>query len=152
MQMKKLLTPQCTLAGVSGVSKKRLLETIADFASTLFPETDSEDIFDALIERERLGSTGVGEGVAIPHCRLKKCDDAIGILMQLTDPIDFDSIDGAPVDLVFTLLVPEAAVNSHLESLQVIATNFYQQEYRDALRSSTNDMELYAAATEDRDE
>ncbi len=149
MRINKLLTPECTLAGVSGVSKKRLFETIADFASTLFPETDSEDIFDCLIERERLGSTGVGEGVAIPHCRLEKCDAAIGILMQLSEPIDFDAIDSVPVDLVFTLLVPEAAVNSHLESLQVIATNFNKPEYREALRNAQTDMELYVAATEE---
>ena len=150
MRIAQFLTPGRTLIGVPGGSKKRLFETIAEFAANLHPETDAEDIFDGLIDRERLGSTGVGEGVAIPHCRLENCSEIIGILMRLDDPIDFDSIDNLPVDLVFTLLVPAEATNDHLLALQLIAEIFSQQDRRDQLRAATSDNELYLAATENQ--
>ena len=148
MQLTNLLTPRSTLVDVPGISKKRLLESIAEFVADLFPENDPEDIFDGLIERERLGSTGIGEGVAIPHCRIESCQEIIGVLMRLQDPIDFDAIDKAPVDLVFTLLVPTTAVDTHLQALQTIATNFNEASYRDKLRAASSDFELYEAAVD----
>lgn len=146
MLIEQLITPERTLSGVPGGSKKRLLETISDFVSQLHPETDSEDIFDALIERERLGSTGIGDGVAIPHCRLKNCDKAIGILFRLDQPIDFDAIDKQPVDLIFALIVPDDAVDEHLKALQTIAEHFSQPGYRQHLRQAETDEALYLAA------
>ncbi len=146
MLIEELITPERTLSGVPGGSKKRLLETISEFVTQLHPETDAEDIFDALIERERLGSTGIGEGVAIPHCRLKICDEAIGILFTLKEPIDFDAVDSKPVDLVFALLVPEDAVNEHLKALQIIAERLKDPAYKYHLRQAKTDEELYRAA------
>lgn len=147
MQIAQFLTPDCTVAGVPGVSKKRLFETISDFASKIHPETDAEDIFDALIARERLGSTGIGDGVAIPHCRLDSCEKITGILFSLNEPIDFDAIDGNPVDLVFTLLVPQETAEDHLLALQAIAEYFNQSENRALLRQIHTDDTLYHAVT-----
>lgn len=147
MQIAQFLSPEYTLAGVKGGSKKRLLETISEFVSNQKPALDAEIIFDSLIERERLGSTGLGEGVALPHCRLNACNDIIGLLMQLEKPIDFDAVDSQPVDLVFALLVPEQAVDEHLLALQAIAEKFSDQEYRLALRQAEDNEQLYTAAT-----
>jgi len=103
-------------------------------------------VFDRLLERERLGSTGLGEGIAIPHCRLKHCPQAIGVLFSLSEQIDYDSIDKKPVDLVFALLVPEEATDEHLQILSRLAGNFSQPEYRERLRQAQSGTELYQQA------
>lgn len=149
MQLIKFLSPECTFAGVDGGSKKRLFETISRRVSGLYPEIDSETTYDALLARERLGSTGLGEGIALPHCRLENCHQIIGMLMQLEEPIDFDAIDGQPVDLVFVLLVPQEAVDEHLQALKSIAELCGQPQYRQSLRGADNNQELFAAATVD---
>jgi PTS system nitrogen regulatory IIA component len=95
-----------------------------------------QDVFEALIAREKLGSTGFGNGIAIPHCRLKGCEAPISALLHLDAPIDFDAIDGAPVDLLFVLLVPEAATDAHLELLRQIASMLDRKEVREKLRSA----------------
>ena len=147
MHIEQFLSPECTLAGVPGGSKKRLFETIAKFVSSKYPNIDRESTYDCLLERERLGSTGLGEGVALPHCRIVNCEQIIGVLLQLAEPIDFDAIDGQPVDLVFVLLVPQDAVNEHLLALQAIAEKFGQEIFRASLRRAQNNGQLYLAAT-----
>lgn len=147
MKIERLLSPDCTLAGVPGDSKKRILELIARTLAEVHPVLDEEDTFDRLIERERLGSTGVGDGVAIPHCRLPNCCDTVGVLLQLENPINFDAIDGKPVDLIFALVVPEEAANTHLEALQAVAENFSQASYRERLRNAENNQALFEQAT-----
>ncbi|MCP5215883.1 MAG: PTS IIA-like nitrogen regulatory protein PtsN [Pseudomonadales bacterium] len=147
MHIEQFLSPECTLAGVQGGSKKRLFETIAKLVSSQHPEIDTEATYDSLLERERLGSTGLGDGVALPHCRIVNCKQIIGFLLQLTESIDFDAIDGQPVDLVFVLLVPQEAVGEHLLALQAIAEKFGQQEFRSSLRQAQNNEQLYLAAT-----
>ena len=106
-----ILAPELTLCKVPASSKKRVLEFIAErihFQDEILSDTQ---IFNNLVSRERLGSTGIGEGIAIPHCRLEGLDRVIGVLMTLEEPVDFDAIDNQPVDLVFALIVPkEAAV------------------------------------------
>ncbi len=147
MQLNQFISPECTFAGVDGGSKKRLFETISRRITSAYPDIDSEATYDALLERERLGSTGLGEGIALPHCRLENCHHIIGMLMQLKQPIDFDSIDGQPVDLVFVLLVPQEAVDEHLQALKAIAERCGNQDYRASLRSAHSDDDLYVAAT-----
>ena len=93
MKIEDLLSPECTLAAIPGDSKKRVLELIARTLHQAHPILDEEEIFDRLIERERLGSTGIGDGVAIPHCRLANCCDTVGVLLQLNEAINFDAID-----------------------------------------------------------
>ena len=105
MQIDHILTPERTFAGVQGGSKKRVLELIGKLVAQ-HTNLDPDAIYENLIARERLGSTGFGNGIAIPHCRLEDCHQAIGALLQLDGKIDFDALDGQPVDLIFVLLVP----------------------------------------------
>ena len=101
-------------------SKKHLLQQIAEKAAILTGRS-AQEIFDTLSERERLGSTGAGSGIAIPHGKLPKLGRVVGLFARLERPVDFDSIDGQPVDLVFTLLAPEGAGADHLKALSRIA-------------------------------
>lgn len=146
MNIEHLLSPECTLVAVPGDSKKRVLELIARTLTQAHPILDEEEIFDSLMERERLGSTGIGEGVGIPHCRLHNCCDTVGVLIQLKDAIDFDAIDNQPVDLLFALVVPEEAADTHLQALQAVAESFSQSDYRDSLRTAGSRDELFQAA------
>lgn len=148
MNIKRLLSPDCTIAGAPGDSKKRVLELIARTLNQVHPILDEEEVFDRLLERERLGSTGIGEGVAIPHCRLAHCCDTVGVLIQLSPPIDFDAIDNQPVDLIFALVVPEESADAHLQALQAVAENFSQASYRQRLRTAPDRESLYQAAIE----
>lgn len=141
-----ILTPERTLIDVQVTSKKKLLEFLAGFIAEQLGEASPDDIFDRLLGRERLGSTGIGEGIAIPHCRLRECEEAIGILMRLEEPVDFDAIDRKPVDLVFALLVPEEATEQHLQILAMLARNFSEADYREALRNAPDASRLYQRA------
>jgi len=115
IRLESILTPGRSLVNVPGGSKKKALEQIANLIAREVPALEMQDVFEALIAREKLGSTGFGNGIAIPHCRLKGCVSPISALMHLDAPIDFDAIDGAPVDLLFVLLVPQAATDAHLD-------------------------------------
>ena len=143
MQVHELLTPSSTLAGLEGCSKKRTLEKVSHFFSELSPELDQTSVFNGLHNREKLGSTGIGDGIAIPHCRLSSCDGAKGILIKLESPIDFDAIDRQPVDLIFALIVPEDATSEHLATLAAIAELFSKDEVREALRQAQDNQSLY---------
>jgi PTS system nitrogen regulatory IIA component len=131
-----------------GNSKKRVLENASELIAEGVDTLDAEEIFSNLINRERLGSTGIGEGVAIPHCRLENCTETIGALISLPEPIDFDSIDGAPVDLLFVLLVPAEATEAHLQTLASLAERFSQAKFRQRLRQARSADELYRAAVD----
>ncbi|MEZ5525205.1 MAG: PTS IIA-like nitrogen regulatory protein PtsN [Pseudomonadales bacterium] len=146
MNIERMLSPECTIAGAPGDSKKRVLELLAETLHKVHPVLDEEEVFDRLLERERLGSTGIGEGVAIPHCRLPRCCDTVGVLIQLDTPIDFEAIDNQPVDLIFALVVPEEATDEHLKALQAVAESFSQASYRERLRAATDQQSLYQAA------
>lgn len=148
MRVNDILTPERTYVDIHGVSKKRLLNQIAQLAHEACPELTEQQIFEALVARERLGSTGVGEGIAIPHCRLSTCHQPVGMLMKLDDPIDFDSADGKPVDLVFVLLVPEDNPDRHLQTLSHLAALFNEEKFRKELRQPTEAEQLYRQAVE----
>ena len=143
IRLETILTPGRSLVNVPGGSKKKALEQIANLISSQVPELEMQDVFEALIAREKLGSTGFGNGIAIPHCRLKGCTSPISALMHLDAPIDFDAIDGAPVDLLFVLLVPQAATDAHLELLRQIASMLDRREVRDRLRNAGSNQDLY---------
>ncbi len=132
--------------GAQCTSKKRLIEHVSTFLADQFEDTQADDIFEKLIAREKLGSTGIGEGIAIPHSRLAQCEDTLGALFLLETPIDFDSVDRKPVDLVFVLLVPEEATEQHLQTLSMLAEKFNQPDFRDALRSASDTNTLYDTA------
>lgn len=140
-----ILDRPCTRAGVEANSRKRLLE----YASDLLAEQhglDARTLFDELMNRERLGSTGLGEGVAIPHCRLP-CERIHAACLTLEAPVDFEALDGEPVDLVFVLLVPPDENTAHLELLAELARLFGSADNRASLRTTRTDDELYERLT-----
>ncbi len=148
MPILSLLTPERVLQNIEGGSKKRIIELVSKIIAESDEELTAEAIFSGLIGRERLGSTGIGEGVAIPHCRLAGVNTAIGALISLSEPIDFDAIDNRPVDLLFFLLVPEEACDDHLSTLGKLAEVFSQEELRSKLRDTHSKEQLYEVASQ----
>jgi nitrogen PTS system EIIA component len=146
----QLLTPERTACQVPGLSKKRLFETVARIISEDQLSLPYELVFDQLLAREKLGSTGLGNGIAIPHCRVGNCTQPMGCLITLSEPIDFDAPDNQPVDLVFALLVPDGAHQQHLDTLAGIARLFSQGDFCAQLRSASSTAQLFQAATSDR--
>lgn len=145
IRIEDILTPEHALLDVPVSSKKKLLEYLASFIANL-TDSSATDIFERLLSRERLGSTGIGEGIAIPHCRLPGCSQPIGLLLKLDEAIDFDAMDHRPVDLVFALVVPEEANSQHLQVLATLARNFSEPDFRDALRNAPDATQLYQRA------
>lgn len=117
-------------------SKKRLLEALGEMLATSIPSLTPAAVFERLLERERLGSTGLGHGIALPHARMREVKQAVGAFAQLENGVDFDAIDDQPVDLAFALLVPEEATESHLQLLSQLAEMFSNAELRDSLREA----------------
>jgi len=150
IRLETILTPGRSLVNVPGGSKKRALEQIANLIGREVPELDTQAVYEALIAREKLGSTGFGNGIAIPHCRLKGCETPVSALLHLDHPIDFDAIDGAPVDLLFVLLVPQAATDAHLELLRQIASMLDRKEVREKLRSASSNEALYQVVLDEQ--
>lgn len=120
-----------------------MLEFFSTFIAQNIPSLDSQEVFSRLIGRERLGSTGIGHGVAIPHSRNPHCKAPIAGFLKLAEPVDFDAIDGEPVDLVFVLLVPEEADDAHLALLGQVASVMNDAETRSALRRAGSQRELH---------
>jgi len=111
-------------------------------------DIEEDTIYSALLERERLGATSVGDGVAIPHARLPDLDHVAGLFVRLTQPIDYDAADEQPVDLVFLLLAPEAANAEHLRALAKISRLFRKEEFREGLRGADGADATYVMLTE----
>ncbi len=150
MQIDHILTPERTFSGVQGGSKKRVLELIGKLVAQ-HTNLDPDAIYENLIAREKLGSTGFGNGIAIPHCRLEDCHQAIGALLQLDGKIDFDALDGQPVDLIFVMLVPQEATEQHLQILKMLAGKLDRADLRDALRAAPDADALYRVMVNDGD-
>ena len=127
-------------------SKKRLLEVLGDLLASDDKSLNPETVFEHLLERERLGSTGLGHGIALPHARMKEITEARGAMVLLQENVEFDAIDEQPVDLAFALLVPESANETHLQLLSGLASMFSDPEFRFNLRncdSATEMMDLF---------
>ncbi len=142
MQLTDFLSPDRIAIGVDAHSKKRALETLSELIAHDQPGRAGE-IFDALLSRERLGGTGIGSGVAIPHGRLKDADHTTGALVRLREGVDFDAIDEQPVDLLFALVVPEEATEDHLRILAMLASLFQDPEFRARLRACQAPDDVY---------
>src|SRR4051794_32926785 len=142
----KLLSPSHVLLDLQASSKKRLFEQVG----LLFENHDGiarSLVFDSLLARERLGSTGLGQGVAIPHGRIKGLKEAVGALVRLAQPVAFDAPDGAPVELAFVLLVPEKATEKHLQILSELAQMFSDRSLREAMAAAKDATELHQLVT-----
>jgi PTS system nitrogen regulatory IIA component len=144
--LKQILTPERTLCSAPGISKKRLFETIAEIVSTDQQSLPYDDVLNRLIAREKLGSTGMGRGIAVPHCRVNNCAVPLGTLITLEEPIPFDAPDDQPVDLLFVLLVSKEAHQQHLDILANIATLFSQEDFCQELRAARDNRSLYNIA------
>jgi PTS system nitrogen regulatory IIA component len=138
-----LLSAEQVLLDLEASSKKRVFE----HAGMLFEARlglARSTIFDSLFAREKLGSTGLGQGVAIPHGRIKGLKQAAGAFLRLTNPVPFDSPDGRPVDLLFVLLVPEQATEQHLQILSELAQRFSERAFREKLQSAPDPAAILA--------
>jgi len=140
-QIAKLLPPENIVVGLEASSKKRVFEQ----AGLLFENRHGiarSHVYDALFAREKMGSTGLGQGIAIPHGRIKGLKEARGAFLQLATPVQFDAPDGKPVSQIFVLLVPEAATEHHLQLLSELAQMFSDRSFRESLAGAPD-----AAAT-----
>ena len=133
MSLNDLISPQAVIPALKANSKKQALIEISEKAATL-SGLDSREVLDALIQRERLGSTGIGGGIAIPHGKLAKCGRIFGVFARLEKPIDFEALDDAPVDLMFLLIAPENAGADHLNALSRAARVLRDQSLVATLR------------------
>jgi len=143
IQLDQVLTADRVYSGSFGASKKRVLQTLAERMAESLNGVSDVDLFDQLIARERLGSTGLGQGIAVPHCRLANIDRPVAALAKLDEAVDFESPDRKPVDLLFALVVPEAATEDHLNLLAAVVERFNDSSRVDTLRNARSTEELF---------
>jgi PTS system nitrogen regulatory IIA component len=147
MEIRDLLQPEAVIADLKASNKKQLLTELARYASRITGVNDRK-IFETLLERERLGSTGVGSGIAIPHGKLSDFKRLYGVFARLERPVDFDSIDEQPVDLIFLLLAPEGAGADHLKALARVSRLLRDSSMCEKLRGAETADGLYMVLTQ----
>jgi PTS system nitrogen regulatory IIA component len=143
MPLNDLVQPDAVISALKGASKKQVLQELSEKAAVV-SGLDAREIFDALIQRERLGSTGIGGGIAIPHGKLARCGRIFGVFARLEKPVDFEALDDAPVDLIFLLIAPESAGADHLNALSRVARVLRDQNLIATLRSTRDASALYS--------
>lgn len=143
MQLSEILTPGAVRSLGQLTSKKRLFQELAELANAEYGLNASE-VLDALQERESLGPTGVGQGVALPHARLHGLNKVVGIFLRLEKPMDFDAVDRQPVDLIFALLAPETSGVDHLKALALVSRTLRDTDLRAKLRANDDANALHA--------
>ena len=146
MQLSKILLSNAVKSIASCTSKKRLFHDIGEMAETCYGLKPSA-VIDALIDRENLGPTGVGHGVALPHARLAGVDDVKGIFLRLEKPLNFDAVDRQPVDLVFALIAPENAGVDHIKALALVSRTFRDASICAKLRANSDPVTLFTILT-----
>lgn len=149
MDLSHLLKPAAVRVLGHATSKKRLFQDIAEVAQTVYGLNAAETV-DALQERESLGPTGVGHGVALPHARLHGLDRVVGVFLRLEKPLDFDAVDRQPVDLVFALLAPKGSGVEHLKALALVSRTLRDAAVCAKLRANSDPAALHAVLTEAR--
>ncbi|MDZ7751498.1 MAG: PTS sugar transporter subunit IIA [Gammaproteobacteria bacterium] len=135
MKISDIITVDRVATRVDPASKKRILQTLAQMLASGHDDFDAREAFDCLYEREALGTTGIGKGVALPHGRHRHAEGTVGAFIKLTDGLDFDAVDDMPVDLLFGLLVPVEANQEHLDVLGQLAEMFRDVAFRQRLRA-----------------
>lgn len=146
MELSDLLSPNAVESSLKASSKKQVLQALSERAAAI-TGLEERDIFSVVLERERLGTTGVGQGLAIPHGKLPGLEAIMGVFARLAKPVDFEAIDRQPVDLVFMLLAPERAGADHLKALARVSRLFRNTSICEKLRGSTDASALYALIT-----
>lgn len=147
MLFSDLLSPDRIFSKVRASSKKRLLEQVSDALVRNDSSLNARQVFESLCARERLGSTGLGRGVAIPHGRIEGQPVVQAVFVRLTKPLDFDSVDGQPVDLLFGLIVPENCTGDHLKLLSHIAEQFSDDQLLKDIRAAEDNIEIFELLT-----
>ena len=143
MLLEEIIKPDSVLCNAHARSKKHCLEILSELLVRSHPGIASEDIFEGLIERERLGCTSLDQGVAFPHCRVAGLDTSVGALIKLSEAVEFDSPDGEPVDLIFGLMVPAEVNEQDNANICDIAELLGDRDLRERLRDATSSNELY---------
>ncbi len=143
MKIADLITPERIAHDVKAVSRKRVLELLSGLIASGQTQLTQKDVFESLLARERLGGTGLGRGLALPHGRLKNLDRALGAFVKLENGVDFDANDKQPVDLLFALVVPEKSTDEHLQILATLAQMFSDRHIREKLRMADSGNALY---------
>lgn len=147
MEIADLLSLESVIPNLKVTSKKQSLQELARHGSQLF-DLDERELFDTLLEREKLGTTGVGNGIAIPHGKLPNLDRLHGIFARMEKPVDFEAIDERPVDLIFLLLAPESAGADHLKALAKVSRLLRDQTVVEKLRGSEQPEALFSLLTD----
>ncbi|NTS75888.1 PTS IIA-like nitrogen regulatory protein PtsN [Catenovulum sp. SM1970] len=145
MDVTSLILPDCVFCAVPVSSKKKLLQYVSQLASKHYPELEEQSILEALLNRERLGSTGIGQGIALPHGRLKDTEKNVSLLVTTEKPIDFDAIDNQPVQVFCVLLAPEHECKNHLSSLAAIAEKLSDKQILKNIKHARDNEALYQA-------
>jgi PTS system nitrogen regulatory IIA component len=148
MPLSEILAPEAVIGSLRVNTKKQALQELSERAAKV-SGLSAREIFDALLQRERLGSTGVGDGIAIPHGKMAKCGRIFGIFARLERPIDFDALDGLPVDLLFLLIAPENAGADHLKALALIARALRDSVRTAKLRKTRDPAALFSLLTQE---
>ena len=147
MDLSELLAPGNIFPALKATSKKQVFRELSERAARVC-NIEERKIFDVLLERERLGTTGIGNGIAIPHGRLEALDRLQGFFAHTENPVDFDAVDGAPVNLIFLLLAPEGAGADHLKALALVSRLLRDHAMCEKLRGARTAESLYALLTE----
>ena len=147
MDLGDLIPADAVVASLKAKNKKQLLQELSARAARL-TGLEERYIFDSLLQRERLGSTGLGQGIAIPHGKFVGLKQIVGIFARLDTPIDFDAVDGEPIDIVFLLLAPEGAGADHLKALARVSRFLREGSAVEKLRASKDAAAIYAVLTE----
>ncbi len=143
MTLQDILTPDCTFCAISGTSKKRVLDKICTIAASKIPDHTPYELVESLTQREKLGSTGIGNGIAIPHGRLTNTESVVAVVVTTEEPVNFDAIDNKPVDIFVALFVPEESCQNHLTTLQSIAKLFSNKDTAKKVRKCQSNEELF---------
>jgi PTS system nitrogen regulatory IIA component len=143
MKLQDILTLDCTLCAVKGASKKKLLEIVSTTAASKIDNIDTHQLFESLMAREKVGSTGIGNGIAIPHGRLSNTSQVIAVLLTSEQAVEFDAIDNRNVDIIIALFVPEESCQQHLETLQSIAQIFSDKKIAKQVRKCHSSQEIF---------
>ena len=148
MELTELLTHESVISGLKVTSKKQALQELSKRVSKSFNLMERE-VFQVLLAREKLGSTGVGNGIAIPHGKMESLNRLRGFFARLERPIDFEAVDERPVDLIFLLLAPESAGADHLKALALVSRLMRDKAVCEKLRGSDSEEALYALLTDE---
>lgn len=145
MPLQEFIKPDGVLCNATARSKKHCLEILSELLTRAYIDVVSDDVFECLVERERLGCTSLNKGVAFPHCRASGIDDTVGVLIKLSEPVDFDSPDGEPVDIVFGMMLPVEIEDRHRDDVRLVTKLLADARLREHLREMHTSKDLYEA-------